>query len=395
MSRLRILLVTRSASVAAEVDELLHDNPQFKLQTKLVSNGHVDPMQDVVAMPDILLVHCESAHGELRFLAESRGPGHPPLIVIGPRDDPEAMRLAMRAGSGDYLTSPLRSDELSDALARVSEQLVNSAKQSGEIVTVVNSLGGSGASFIAANLAYALHGAESGRVLLVDFDLQFGGLCRYFDMNPKQGIIEALDAVEDLDEVSGETYITRHKSGLRLLAACSDSLCLANDVSVSRVDMLFRMLSQHNENIIVDLPRRIDLLGATILENSDRILLVVQQSLSHLHDAIRMMRLITQELRLPADRVTVVLNRFDKKSVIEASDVCDALKVEQLIAVPNDYDLVTESIDAGKPLVERSKNSTAARAIAEVANHVRGIDDAPTSGNFLQRAIPALLGRGH
>lgn len=374
---------------------MLHDHPMCKVSTRIVSNGHVDPLHDIAMKPDVLLLHCESSLGELQYLAESASPERAPLIAIGPANNPDVMRLAIRAGAVDYLTSPIQRQELVDAIDRLGSRFVSNDAKSGDLVTVVNSRGGSGASFLAANLAYGLFSADDVKTLLVDFDLQFGGLCRFFDMNPKQGIIEALEAVEDLDEVSGESYITRHKSGMRLLAARSETLHITNELSVSRIDMLLRMLLQHNEVVVVDLPRRIDVQGATILESSDHILLVVQQTLSHLHDAKRMIRLIAKELRVPKDRLTVVINRYDKRSIIEPDDVKKALKIDKSIQIPNQYELVTESINTGKPLVDRSRNSAVARAIGELRNRIRGVTEDAASQSLIQRALPSILRRSN
>lgn len=393
MSRIRILLVSRSNVLAAELDKQLRDNPRFSLRTKIVSNGHADPLQGVAALPDVVLLHCIAGYGELQHLAETRLINRLPLIVLGPGDNPDAMRLAMRAGASDYLTSPLQQAELLAALDRISGQIESAKEKSGELVTVINSCGGSGASFLAANIAYGFHNVDKVKSLLIDFDLQFGGLSRYFDINPRRGIIDALDAVEDMDDVSADTYITHHKSGLRLLAACTDSLSISNEVSVERIDLLLRMFLHHNEYVVVDLPRRIDLIGATVLESSDHVLLVVQQSLSHIHHALQMIRLITHELGVPMNRVTVVLNRHDKKKLIEKSDIRESLKVEQIVEVPNHYSVVSESIDAGKPILSSARNSAVARAIAELQGHIRGVKPELSSQSILGRAIPSILRR--
>ena len=395
MSRIRILLVSRSSAIASEIEEQLRDNPRFKLTTKIVSNGHVNPLQDVASLPDVVLLHCITGYGELQHLAETRQLNRLPLIVLGPGDNPDAMRLAMRAGASDYLASPLQQDELFAALDRISGQIQSAKGKAGELVTVVNSRGGSGASFLAANIAYGLHDVDKVKSLLIDLDLQFGGLSRYFDINPRRGIIDALDAVDDMDDVSAATYITRHKSGLRLLAACTDNLSISNEVSVERMDLLLRMFLHHNDYVVVDLPRRIDLIGATVLESSDRVLLVVQQSLSHIHDALRMIRLITHELGVPLNRITVVVNRYDKKALIEISDIREALKVEKILRVPNHYNLVSESIDAGKPVQHSAKVSGVARAIAELQAHIRGVESQSGSQSILKRAIPSILRRAH
>lgn len=393
MARLRILLVSRSGVIAKQIEDQLRDHPRYKLATKIVTNGHVDPLADVSSVPDVLLLHCITGYGELQHLADTRSANSLPLIVLGPANNSDAMRLSMRAGASDYLASPLDMSELLAALDRVAAQIQTEKNQAGQLVTVVNSHGGSGASFIAANLAYGLHGLQDINSLLIDFDLQFGGLSRYFDLNPKHGIIEALEAVEEMDEVSAESYISQHESGMRLLAACTDTLMISNEVSVERVDALLRMFLKHNDYVVVDLPRHIDLLGATVLESSHKVLLVVQQSLSHLHDATRMFRLIVNELGVPSDRVSVVVNRYNKKLLIDSNDICQALKIEDVIEIPNHYGLVSESIDTGKPILDKAKSTGVGRALAELQAGICGIESTMESQSILERAIPSLLRR--
>ncbi len=393
MARTRILLVSRSSVIAKDIEDKLRDHPRYKLTTRIVSNGHVDPLADVASVPDVLLLHCITGSGELQHLADTRSANSIPLIVLGPASNADAMRLSMQAGASDYLGSPLDMDELYAALDRVAMHIQVEKNQAGQLVTILNSRGGSGASFVAANLAFGLHGVADTHSLLIDFDLQFGGLSRYFDLNPKHGIIEALDAVEEMDEISAESYVTHHESGLRLLAACTDSLLISNEVSVERVDSLLRMFLKHNDYLVVDLPRRIDLLGATVLESSHRILLVVQQSLSHLHDATRMIRLITNELGVPSDRLTVVVNRHNKKLLIESADIRQALKVDDIVEIPNHYGLVTESIDTGKPILDKAKSSSVGRGLAELQARICGIEASSEPQSILERAIPSLLRR--
>ena len=294
-------------------------------------------------------------YGELEHLAEAAMSKRLPLIVLGPADDPDAMRLAMRAGASDYISQPLQQSDLLGALERISEQLKDKTSDRGQLVTVMNSKGGSGASFIATNLAYALHQEKKTRAILVDFDLQFGGLSRYLDLYPKRGLVEALEATEDMDEVSAEAYITTHQSGLRLLAAPTERLLLSRDAPVEQVDALLQILQRNNDYVIADLPRRIDILSATILEHSDQILMLVQPSLSHINDAARMIELITKELAVPMDRLRIIVNRHTKNSLIDTDDIKGALKTERVTVIPNQYKLVSESIDSGVPLMQSSK----------------------------------------
>jgi pilus assembly protein CpaE len=385
--------VSRLDSVADTLIDQLQKSDDYYLTKKVISNGHTDPMHDVRSKPDVLLLHYIPGYGELEFLAESAASQRVPLIVMGPADDPEAMRLAMRAGASDYVSQPLQHEELRAALDRIGEQLKGMASDRGQLITVMNSKGGSGASFIATNLAYALSQRKNTRPLLIDFDLQFGGLSRYLDLYPKRGIVEALDATEDMDEVSAEAYITAHKSGLRLLAAPTERLLLSRDVPVQQVDSLLQILQRNNDYLVADLPRRIDVLSATVLEHSDQVFMLVQQSLAAVHDAARMVQLLTKELAVPANRIKIILNRHSKNSLISIGDIKETLKVDHVSVIPNQYKLVTDSLNTGVPLMQSEKNSGTGKAIQRLASSVCGDKIEDSSPSILGRALPTFLGR--
>ena len=393
MSRLRILLVSRLDTVADTLVAELAKHTEHRVTKKVISNGHTDPLHDVSSKPDVLLLHYIPGYGELEFLAESAAKNRLPLIVIGPDDDPEAMRLAMRAGASDYISQPMQHDELVGALDRIGEQLQDRTSERGQLVTVMNSKGGSGASFVATNLAYALSQEENIHPLLVDFDLQFGGLSRYLDLYPKRGLVEALDATEDMDEVSAEAYVTTHDSGLRLLAAPADRLLLSRDVPAQQVDSLIQILQRNNDYLIADLPRRIDVLSATVLEHSDQILMIVQQSLAHVGDAARMIQLVTKELAVPMNRLKIVVNRHTKNSLISVDDIKETLKVDHLTIIPNQYNLVADSLNTGIPLMQNEKRSATGKAIQRLLKTVSGDEADDSAPSILGRALPTFLGR--
>ncbi len=393
MSRFKILLITRSAPVADAVCDRLQQHAEFSVTKKIISNGHLDPLHDISVSQDILLLHHTPGYGELEHLAELAINKRLPLIVLGPADDPEAMRLAMRAGASDYLSEPLQQTDLLSALERIRPSLEASTSDQGQLITVVNGKGGSGSSFIATNLACALNQEKGISTILVDFDLQFGGLSRYFDLNPRRGIAEALEATDDMDDVSAETYVTSHESGLRLLAAPTERLQLPRDIPIEQIDGLLRILARNNDYVVADLPRRIDVLSATVLERADRILLLAQQSVAHIGDAARMIKLMTQELAVSMDQITVVVNRYSKNSLIEIDDIRKTLKAEQVVVIPNQYKLVAESIDTGIPVMQSARNSAVGKAVDSLAKNVRGIIEEPTAPHILSRALPAFLGR--
>jgi len=358
---------------------------------RIMGNGHADPLYGVSKLPDLLLLHHGSGQGELQFLAEQGTMENLPLLVCGPENDPEAMRLAMRAGARDYLPENVPETDLVASLSRIQEEILRSVTAtSGKLIVVVNGKGGSGASFLATNLAHSLIVDGGHRVTLADLDLQFGGLHRYLDVTPKVGMLEALDAAHDMDEASAQAYTCEHSSGLRLLAAPTQRLALPSEVPVEKLDALLEVFLSYNDYVVADSPNRLDGFTGFFLERADRIILVVQQSLPHVHDAARMLQLLTSEMAISEKRIGVVVNRFTKNAPVELADIKKALRQGKMITVPNQYPLASESINSGIPVAEISKSAALTKGIRNLQVELANPAGKP-SQNFLKRALPTFF----
>ena len=391
MAKIRILVASRSGTVADAVRTRLAAHGRYAIETRVSTNGQADPLRDVVKRPDLMLLHHTPGTGELEYLAEQAVARRVPMIVFGPADDPSAMRLAMRAGASDYLIEPLSENDLLASIERIVSDLDKNKERAGSLISVVNGKGGSGATFLASNLACGLVGRRQRSVALADFDIQFGGMTRYVDVRPERGLLEALAEIEDMDELSAEAYLTLHDSGLKILAAPSEQLTLTKDITSEHVDALLHLLTLNNDYVVADLPRRIDNVSATVLERSSHVVLLVQQSLAHIHDTSQMINLITTELSIERDRIMVVVNRVLKNAIIEVEDIRKTLKVDKIWQIPNNYRAVTESIDVGTPLMLSEPNSTVCKAIKEIERVITGESDSTAEKGFLRRAIPGLL----
>jgi pilus assembly protein CpaE len=195
-----------------------------------------------------------------------------------------------------------------------------------------------------------------------------------------------------MDQASSEAFVTRHASGLKLLAAPPDWLVRQEQVSAEQIDMLLQLFLQHNDFVVTDLPRYVDAISTTVLERSDRVLLVVQQTLAHINGAAKLLHVLGSELGVSRDCIDVVVNRFDKNSVIELEDVRKTLRVENVHLIPNQFKLVAECIDTGKLVSEVAKGSAVAKALRDLTVKVSGgAADAARRG-FFGRTLPNLLG---
>ena len=373
-SRHQVLLVSRSKEAAAELNNCLSDVRDLEVQTRIITSRQPDPLSGVAIFPDLMLLRISPDSGdELEALGRYTPDERPPLIVIGDGSDAKSMRAAMRAGARDFLSEPIVEEDLLAVVTRLTIESKPSRKKGlTKLTAFINAKGGSGASFLAANVAHLLVAISNRRTVLVDLDLQFGNLPQYLDLKAKRGLLEALDVANDLDGVAIEAYMTKHDTGLSVLAAVNAGVDLHQELMMEGFENVLVLLSQNYERVIVDVPRQIDQFGALIMERADRIVLVMQQSVPGLHDAVRMHDILTKGLAVPSDRLTIVVNRYMKTASVQLADISQALHGTTPISVPNDFHAVAESVNIGVPIYDQARRSSVTKALLRLEELVDG-----------------------
>ena len=378
-----ILIASRSPDALTQLKTALSLMPVgVRINCRLISNGHTDPLHGLDTLPDLLIFRVgECWQAELESLCTRSPEARVPMLVVSAEAPSQAMRLSMKAGARDFFPEPLEDGEL----LRVVDQLYRETKDqqsalNTHLTVVMNAKGGSGASLIATNLAHQLASEGKRKVVLVDLDLQFGSLSHYLDLNPQRGIKQALENVEDLDNLALDAYLARHVSGLQVLSSESDRLLLSDEVSSEQLLQLFRLLAKDHQHLVVDLPRQIDLITTTVLEQADQVVLTLQQGITYLRDATRLIEVMRRDLDIPDHRILVVVNRYDKSSPITLTEVAKALKHQPILTVPNDFKHVSESLNNGMPLLEIARRAPISKALHGLSEEITGGKDKSGSG---------------
>ncbi|MEA3640843.1 MAG: AAA family ATPase [Lamprobacter sp.] len=358
---LELLIVGRSREMVEELTQQLDEPQQILTLTPYVAPSNNLPDEALYPLPDAILccVNTDWREGVWELIEAIPNP-RPPLFIITPNNDMDFLRMAMRLGVRDVFTLPLQAEETANAIARlVREERARRGAAGSRLISFMNTKGGSGASLIAANvaIAMALRARGDPRLLLMDFDFQFGGLPTYLDLKVRDGLIKALQFVEALDEVALRAYIQRHDTQVHLLAAAMDEIIIPEDVSPARVEAMLEAINGIYSNILVDLPHRIDAAIAAILQRSDVIALATQQTIAHLHETKRLIFLLHKRLNIDSERLLLVINRYDRRAELGLKEFRDVFPTLAIQTLPNDYVRASESINLGEPVCEKAPKS--------------------------------------
>jgi pilus assembly protein CpaE len=369
-----VMLIGRSRDAISGVLGLLEEQRLLSLRTHVFGNGQSQIWRDDDENPvphALALCVDEDWRHCLPGLLLELPVTSPPFLVLCPTSDIELLRTAMRAGARDVLSPPYEEEDLTARLVELAlEGQASVKKDSAHLIAFINAKGGSGASFLAANVASALVSRQERKAMLVDFDLQFGSLPIYLNMSAGNGLIKALEFVDSLDAAALPGYVQVHGNGLHLLSSAMDNLILPDDIAEERITKLLDVLDTAYQDIIVDLPRRIDRTTAAVLERLDQVVVTTQQSVTHLQDTKRLMTILRDHLGITEDRVLIVLNRFSKKAEVRIDDFASAFPGVAIETVPSDYVLVSESINLGVPVADGSTRSPLAKAILSLSKRV-------------------------
>lgn len=388
-----ILLVSRKKEVLDALEQLLSEGDIVHPRRKLILNGHVDPLHAVDEMPDLLILHLsQSWREELEAIIARRPERRPALIVVGASTDANVMRLAMQAGARDLLTNPIAKADLFDAIAHVARERPTAAHGAeGTIAAFINAKGGSGATLLASNVAHIMAAESKQRVALFDLDLQFGAAPLYLDLFPKRGLMQALENLGTLDEVALQGYFIRHASGLDVMSHGVEDPLMAVEPTASAIRELLDVALLSHERLIIDLPRRVDAVTTATLERANQVVLVLQQSVTALRDAARLLQWLRADLRLSKDQLVVVVNRFEKHAPVSIDDVRKTLNCDDPVLVPNDFKTVSECINSGTPLLNYARGSAITKAIMGLETRLGGASAKARSGGF-GKVFSGLLG---
>jgi pilus assembly protein CpaE len=330
------------------------------------------------AVPDVLIVddaNADDADGGENDLAqlERLGQLFPRLaIIVLTSDLSQAFLLrAMRAGVRDVLPAQPGLALLGETLDRVAHKLGSQSGAQGRILAFISCKGGSGSTFLATNLAYALAQDPGKRVALIDINLQFGDASLFVsDGKPLATLSDVASQIHRLDASFLASSMMAITPNFSILAAPSDP-AHASDVKPEHIDAIVTLARRQYDFIVLDVGRSLDPVSVRALDHADIIYPVLQMTLPYIRDGKRLLT-VFRNLDYGKDKIELIVNRHDKNSDIRMADLEEAFDTRHLRTMPNNYEAAAKSVNQGVPVTRLAPDSPLSAALLEMARELTG-----------------------
>ena len=346
--------------------------------------------QAVLRFPaDLVIAHLDPDPEALLPVAATVATEHPELAVfaISARADGELILVALRAGLREFLIKPVDPDQLSEAIDKVRSHQTESV-HNGQLISIMGSVGGAGATVVASNLAVELKQITDQKVAVVDLDFRFGQLATCFDLHPTYTISDLCETDEQVETEMIEQAMHEHESGVHVLAR-PNQLVQAEQITAARCVSVLSALQEIYEYVIVDGPNRFDPSARSVLDMSDMSLLIVQLLVFSVRNTHRIMEELTSH-GYNMERIQVICNREGRDSgYLEARHVSETLNREFFALIPDDWTAVSSAMNVGEPLLTACPKGRARQAIKALA---RSIHSGPSDDS--SEAQPTSKGKG-
>lgn len=321
--------------------------------------------------PELIIVDASGIDADEADLLERLARQYPAavLMLLTRGQQQDVLIRAMRAGTREVLQLPLVHKAFHEAMDRVDIQAGVTQMRDGKVLAFISCKGGSGATFLSTNFAYALAALAGCKVLLIDLHGQFGDATLYVsDQKPAMTLSDICAQISRMDGAFLASCLVHVTPNFGVLAAADDPGHKV-DMQPEHMDRILGVARQHYDYIVLDVGRQIDALSLRALDSADAIYPVLQLALPDIRDGRRLLD-IFRSLGYPGERLRLIVNRYEKGGRLRLADLEQALGAAVVHTVPNDYLAATDSVNQGIPLLQLSRTSAVARSLADLVEQV-------------------------
>jgi pilus assembly protein CpaE len=301
---------------------------------------------------------------ELEKLAECCDAGTK-VVVIGHMNDVQLYRELMKRGVSEYLIAPIGAMQFIEALSGLYNDPATDPV--GNIIAFIGAKGGVGSSTVCHNVAWSMSEILKSNVIVADLDLAFGTTGLDFNQDPVQGIAEALQSPERLDEVLLDRLLTKCSERLSIFAA-PVVLDRDYDISAEACETVLDIVRQNVPFVAVDLPHTWTPWVKRVLLQADEIVITAVPDLANLRNAKNLIDLLKQSRNNDGPPHLIInMAKTPKRPEISVKEFASALEITPMQVIEFDSETFGLAANNGQMVEEYSAKAKAAQQFRELA----------------------------
>ena len=233
---------------------------------------------------------------------------------------------------------------------------------SGKAISVFSVKGGGGASLLAANLAVSLKRETRETVALVDLAYPVPGtVALYLGLSDPKAVADVVPLLDRLQPALLKGYLTTHSSGVTVVPAANDAL-QENVLSLEKLERFIDLFLRAYDYVVIDLGSNVSADSIPILDLSAAVCVVVTPEVASLTQARRAVEYL-QSYHFSRDMMRLVLNRYGTRMAFPPETIEESTGLGIALYLPEDVDLVEQSISDAEPFVSSSPRHPVSKAL--------------------------------
>ncbi len=353
-------------SALAELGDLELDVAEAGPQSATTLNGGTE-----VAM--VVVENSEDA--SLEFIqTQAQASPRPALFALLAERSSNLMRRALRAGADEVLFLPMDHGDVTRALLKISEARRRVERPGrGQICALVSVTGGVGVTTLATGLGLGLRYHCQKQVAAVDLDFQSSDLSVMLNVEPEHTIVDIADSSKKLDSVRLESALTKHSSGLYLLAA-PKRIEDGEAVSADQVGAALDLMRQLFDFVVVDCGRNLNEITVAVWERSDHLYYVINQSIASVRCAWRFLDLFGR-LGISGVEPGFLLNCYSSHLPVSEEQIYHTLARPIYARMPRDDKALEQAQTKAQDLWKVAPNSPLSKGLEELVRKLGGTSE--------------------
>jgi len=319
------------------------------------------------AAPDVVVVdiRADASSGMAAIERLRAASGNVAIFAVASSAEPDLILQSMRAGANEFF--PWSGGEPTQATRAMEESFHGAVRRTatrrdaanagGKAPCITHAFlgakGGAGTTTVAVNCGVELARLTKRSTIIIDMKATLGEVALFLGVRPRFTVLDAIENLHRLDKDFLKELVSKHKSGLDILA--------------------LRVLTRMYDYVVIDAGNVIGTCVASVLYGADTIFLVTNPDVPSIRNAQRLVDRVRQ-LGAGSERVKVLLNRASDQILIAPKQIETALGYGIHHTFPSDYRTVSTALNSGVPLA-LTNNSEIASQFDSFTRQLVGMSD--------------------